>query len=74
MTHVSGTSGVWSADVADASGNGNALSVWTGEGWAGYAYKADVAAPITPPAGLENNFSVKNTGGYPGNVEQHPPT
>ncbi len=66
MPHVSGANGVWSADVADASGNGNALSVWTGEDWAGYAYKADVAAPIVPPAGLENSFSVKNTGGYPG--------
>lgn len=66
MIHVSGGNGVWSADVVDASGNGNDLSVWTGEAWAGYAYKTDVAAPVVPPAGLENNFSVKNTGGYPG--------
>jgi hypothetical protein len=66
MTHVSGANGVWSADVADSSGNGNALSVWTGDGWGGYAYKADVASPTVPQTGAANNYSVKNTGGAPG--------
>jgi hypothetical protein len=64
MTHVSGVNGVWSADVPDSSGNNNALSVWTGDAWGGYAYKTDVAASTA--SGLANNYSVKNTGGYPG--------
>lgn len=66
MMHVSGVNGVWSADIADSSGNGNALSVWTGDTWAGYAYKTDVPSPTIPQAGAANNFSVKNTGGNPG--------
>lgn len=66
MIHVSGADGVWSADVADSSGNGNALSVWTGNSWGGYAYKTDVAAATIPLTGAANNFSVENTGGYPG--------
>jgi len=48
--------------TADSSGNGYGLSVWT-EGWAGYAYKTDVGAASV--SGAANNFSVKNTGGYP---------
>ncbi|MBP8605683.1 MAG: PEP-CTERM sorting domain-containing protein [Phycisphaerae bacterium] len=54
--------GVFYPGVADSSGNGYALSVWA-EGWAGYAYKTDVAGPVI--SGQANNFSVKNTGGYP---------
>lgn len=59
VTHLSGVGGVWSADIADTSGNGNHLSVWD-EGGAGFAYKSDV-----PFGGAANNFSVKNTGGGP---------
>ncbi|HEY3267288.1 MAG TPA: carboxypeptidase regulatory-like domain-containing protein [Armatimonadota bacterium] len=66
MVHVSGTDGVWSADVADSSGNGNALSVWTGAAWAGYVYKSDVPFSSIPQTGVANNFSVKNSGGSPG--------
>lgn len=66
MTHVGGVNGVWSPDVADVSGNGNALSVWTTDAWAGYAYRADVAAPTIPQTGAANTLSVKNTGSYPG--------
>ncbi len=66
MPHLSGVNGVWSADVADSSGNGNALSVWTSDGWGGYAYKTDVAGPTIANIGAANNFSVKNTGGNPG--------
>jgi hypothetical protein len=66
MQHLSGVNGVWSADVADSSGNGNALSVWTSEGWGGYAYKTDVAGATIANTGAANNFSVKNTGGNPG--------
>ncbi len=66
MSHASGVNGSWSADVVDVSGNGNALSVWTGEAWAGYAYKADVPATAIPLTGDANALSVKNTGGYPG--------
>lgn len=66
MAHLSGSNGVWSPDVADSSGNGNALSVWTGDGWAGYAYKSDVPFSTVPQTGEANHYSVKNTGGYPG--------
>jgi hypothetical protein len=66
MAHLSGADGVWSPDVVDSSGNGNALSVWTGDGWAGYAYKADVPYPTVPQTGEPNHYSVKNTGGLPG--------
>ncbi|HEY3267289.1 MAG TPA: PEP-CTERM sorting domain-containing protein [Armatimonadota bacterium] len=66
MVHLSGANGVWSPDVADSSGNGNALSVWTGESWAGYGYRTDVASPTVPQTGEPNHYSVKNTGGLPG--------
>lgn len=65
VAHLSGTDGVWSPDVADSSGNGNALSVWSTGGGGGYAYKTDVAYPTVPQTGAPNNFSVKNTGGGP---------
>lgn len=64
VTHLSGIGGVWSADIADTSGNGNDLSVWDESG-AGFAYKTDVAWPTVPRTGAANNFSVKNTGGGP---------
>lgn len=66
MAHLSGANGVWSPDVADSSGNGNALSVWTGDSWAGYAYKSDVPFSTVPQSGAPNHYSVKNTGGLPG--------
>ncbi len=66
MAHLSGANGVWSADVADSSGKGNALSVWSGDAWAGYGYRADVASSTIPQTGAANTLSVKNTGGYPG--------
>lgn len=55
--------GAYYEGAADSSGNGYGLSVWA-EGWAGYAYKTDVAGPTV--SGSANQFSVKNTGGYPG--------
>jgi hypothetical protein len=64
MTHGA-ASGVWAADVVDTSGNGNALSVWSTGGGAGYAYRTNVAASPIPRTGAVNNLSVKNTGGGP---------
>ncbi len=51
--------------VADSSGNGHGLSAWSDGGYAGYAYNSQVAASTLPLNGAANNFSVKNTGGYP---------
>ena len=51
--------------VADSSGNGNTLSAWSEGGYAGYAYNSQVATSVLPQNGAANNFSVKNTGGYP---------
>lgn len=64
VAHGSGADGVWSADIADSSGNGHALSVWN-EGGAGYAYKTDVPFGTVPQTGAANHYSVKNTGGGP---------
>jgi hypothetical protein len=58
--------GVFYPGVADSSGNGNALSAWTEAGWGGHAYRTDFPANIIPKTGAANNFSVQNTGGYPG--------
>jgi parallel beta-helix repeat protein len=55
--------GVFYPSVVDSSGNGNHLSVWTEELWAGYEYKSDVAFSVV--GGANNMFSVKNTGAYP---------
>lgn len=51
--------------VADSSGNGNTLSAWSDGSYAGYAYSSSVATSTLPSNGAANNFSVKNTGGYP---------
>ncbi len=57
--------GVYGADVADVSNNGNDLSVWqTGDG-GGYGYRANVATENIPYTGQANTLSVKNTGGGP---------
>lgn len=66
VQHLAGTNGVWSPDIIDVSGNGNHLSAWSTEGWAGEAYKTDVAFPTVPNTGAANLYSIKNTGGYPG--------
>lgn len=58
--------GVFDPGVADSSGNGNALSAWTQDGWAGEAYRTDVRASTVRQTGATNMFSVQNTGGYPG--------
>lgn len=64
VAHLSGTDGVWSADVPDSSGNGNALSAWNST-WAGFSYKTDVPYAVVPGTGEANNFSVKNNAGAP---------
>lgn len=60
--------GVFYPSVADNSGNGNAISAWTEEDWGGSVYKTYVAGGTVN--GLTNNYSVKNTGGYPGYFTQ----
>ena len=50
----------------DSSGNGYHLDPWTAGGWAGFVYRSDVAMSVIPQTGADNNFSVKNDGGYPG--------
>lgn len=57
--------GAFYGAVADSSGNANTLSAWSDGGYAGYAYNSQVATSILPQNGAANNFSVKNTGGYP---------
>ncbi len=54
--------GTWEPSTADSSGNGYHLSVWDQSG-AGYRYRSDVAGPVVNSAA--NNFSVKNSGGWP---------
>lgn len=51
--------------IADSSGNGNELSTWSDGGGAGYVYRDKVAGSTILPTGAANNYSVKNTGGYP---------
>jgi hypothetical protein len=60
VTHGGQPNGVYFEGTADSSGNGYGLSVWA-EGWAGYEYRN--MGPDAVVSG--NNFSVKNTGGYP---------
>ncbi len=57
--------GTFYGGTADSSGNGNALSAWSDGSYAGYAYNSQVATSVLPVNGAANNFSVKNTGGYP---------
>jgi hypothetical protein len=64
VSHGGQPDGVFYPGTADSSGNGYALSVWA-EGWAGYAYRANVGMPTVALSGTANNFSVKNTGGFP---------
>jgi hypothetical protein len=60
-----GADGVFDGTTADVSGNGNHLSAWWQGGWAGFAYRTDVAFAAIPQYGTTNKFSVKNTGAYP---------
>ncbi len=70
VVHYDPSHGVYSADIADVSGNGNDLSAWmTGE-WAGYAYRSNVAYSTVPQTGASNNLSVQNTGDVPGMFTQ----
>jgi hypothetical protein len=62
----SGSNGVYSADIADASGHGNDLSAWTTGGWAGYRYRSLIADSQIFRTGQVNHFSVQNTGEFPG--------
>ncbi len=62
VSHGGMGDGVFYEGTADSSGNGYGLSVWA-EGWAGYAYRTDVAG--SSASGAANNYSVKNTGGSP---------
>ncbi len=55
--------GTYYGAIADHSGNGYNLSVWSDGGGAGYAYRSSVAGPIVD--GQANNLSVQNTGGSP---------
>lgn len=64
VSHGGQPDGVYYQGVADSSGNGNGLSVWA-EGWAGYGYRANVGLSTVPLTGAANNFSAKNSGGYP---------
>jgi autotransporter-associated beta strand protein len=57
--------GQFEAAIADSSGNGNTLSVWSNGGGAGYQYRTDVPFALVPKTGATDNFSVKNTGGGP---------
>lgn len=69
VSHGGVDAGVFYPGTADSSGNGNALSVFA-EGWAGYGYRTSVGVGTIPQTGAANNFSVKNTGGYPGMFTQ----
>ena len=48
----------------DSSGNGYHMDPWTEADFAGFVYKTDVGGSLVD--GAANNFSVKNSGGYPG--------
>jgi hypothetical protein len=60
-----GADGAFHGTVRDGSGNGNHLSAWTQGGYAGFAYRTNVASGRVPQFGWTNRFSVQNTGNYP---------
>ncbi len=64
IAHTVGN-GVFEAAVFDASGNGNHLSAFTADNWGAFRYTTDVGMS-TLPAGLGNQYSIRNSGGYPG--------
>lgn len=59
-----GPDGIFDGTTPDASGNGNALSVWNGGG-AGFKYTSDVPATNAVNGTSPNTLSIKNTGGGP---------
>jgi hypothetical protein len=65
VTHGAAPGYNYAADVPDVSGSGNALSVWETNGCCGFAYRSDVPWSNVPQTGAANNFSIKNTGGFP---------
>jgi hypothetical protein len=59
--------GVYQQAVADSSGNGYGLSAWSAGAWGSSLYRnSTLPATTIPQTGAPNNFSVKNSGGYPG--------
>jgi xylan 1,4-beta-xylosidase len=58
--------GTFYPGVADSSGNGNSLSVWSEASWAGYVYRTDLPAGTVPQTSAANHFSIQNGGSYPG--------
>jgi hypothetical protein len=65
VPHGGQSDGAYYQGTADSSGNGYGLSVWA-ENWAGFQYRTEVPAATIPQTGAADNFSLKNTGGYPG--------
>lgn len=65
VTHGAANGYNYAPDVPDFSGNGNELSVWSTGGGTGYAYRSDVPFSTVTQTGQANNFSIKNTGGFP---------
>lgn len=63
VSHGGAADGGFYPGTLDSSGNGNHLSVHA-EGWAGFAYRADVSGS-TLQSGTANTLSVQNTGTYP---------
>lgn len=55
----------YAPDVADASGNGNELSMWSTGGGTGFSYDNDVPFPTVAQTNGSNQFSAQNTGGAP---------
>ena len=60
----------FAADVPDASGNGNALSMWDTGGGTGFAYRSDVPGSTLGNSGVANDLSIQNTGGFPATFSQ----
>ena len=64
VSHLS-ADGEYYADIADVSGNGNALSVWQEGNGSGYKYSSEVAETSVFATGLDNDLSVFSTGTTP---------
>lgn len=56
------TANQYEGSIFDQSGNGNHLSVWTGN-W--HWYRPQVPAATTPQTGASNTLSIQNAGNYP---------
>jgi hypothetical protein len=66
VIHIAGEPNTFSPDVLDESGNGNHLSAWVTGGGPGHGYRVDRPVTAIGLTGAANNFSVQNTGGFPG--------